>query len=71
MIAKLAGLLDQVMSDGAVIDVGGVGYLVRATAADGAGLRIEHVVDKIHPALMLEIALIREPNGDRVLDIAR
>ena len=28
MIAKLAGLLDQVMSDGAVIDVGGVGYLV-------------------------------------------
>ena len=28
MIAKLAGLIDQVMSDGAVIDVGGVGYLV-------------------------------------------
>jgi len=28
VIAKLAGLLDQVMSDGAVIDVGGVGYLV-------------------------------------------
>src|SRR5881227_3851729 len=28
MIAKLAGLLDQVTSDGAVIDVGGVGYLV-------------------------------------------
>ena len=28
MIAKLAGLLDQVMSDGAIIDVGGVGYLV-------------------------------------------
>ena len=27
MIAKLAGLLDQVTSDGAVIDVGGVGYL--------------------------------------------
>jgi Holliday junction DNA helicase RuvA len=28
MIAKLAGVLDQVMSDGAIIDVGGVGYLV-------------------------------------------
>ena len=28
MIAKLAGLLDQIMADGAVIDVGGVGYLV-------------------------------------------
>ena len=28
MIAKLAGLLDQVLSDGAIIDVGGVGYLV-------------------------------------------
>jgi holliday junction DNA helicase RuvA len=28
MIAKLAGLLDQVMQEGAVIDVGGVGYLV-------------------------------------------
>ena len=28
MIAKLAGLLDQIMADGAIIDVGGVGYLV-------------------------------------------
>jgi holliday junction DNA helicase RuvA len=28
MIAKLAGVLDQVMSDSAIIDVGGVGYLV-------------------------------------------
>jgi Holliday junction DNA helicase RuvA len=28
MIAKLAGLLDQIMPEGAVIDVGGVGYLV-------------------------------------------
>src|SRR5690349_7847392 len=28
MIAKLAGLIDQITSDGAVIDVGGVGYLV-------------------------------------------
>lgn len=28
MIAKLSGLLDQVIPEGAVIDVGGVGYLV-------------------------------------------
>ncbi len=28
MIAKLAGILDQVGPDGAVVDVGGVGYLV-------------------------------------------
>ncbi len=27
MIAKLAGLLDQVAADGAVVDVNGVGYL--------------------------------------------
>ncbi len=27
MIAKLAGILDQIATDGAVIDVGGVGYL--------------------------------------------
>jgi len=32
MIAKLAGLIDHVMSDGAVIDVGGVGYLVFCSA---------------------------------------
>ncbi len=28
MIAKLAGILDQVLPDGAIIDVNGVGYLV-------------------------------------------
>jgi Holliday junction DNA helicase RuvA len=27
MIAKLAGILDQIVADGAVVDVGGVGYL--------------------------------------------
>ena len=32
MIAKLAGLLDQAGSDSAVIDVGGVGYLVFCSA---------------------------------------
>src|SRR5439155_5602017 len=28
MIAKLAGILDQIGADGAILDVGGVGYLV-------------------------------------------
>jgi Holliday junction DNA helicase RuvA len=32
MIAKLSGLLDQIGPDGAVIDVGGVGYLVFCSA---------------------------------------
>jgi Holliday junction DNA helicase RuvA len=32
MIAKLAGLLDQAGSDSAVVDVGGVGYLVFCSA---------------------------------------
>ena len=36
-------------------------------AADGAGLGIEHVVDEIHPALMLVVGLVREPHRDRVL----
>jgi holliday junction DNA helicase RuvA len=47
MIAKLAGLLDQIMPDGAVIDVGGVGYLVFCSTrtigqlpAPGAAVRL-------------------------------
>ncbi len=32
MIAKLKGIVDQVDSDSAIIDVGGVGYLVSASA---------------------------------------
>ena len=39
-------------------------------AADGAGLRIERVVDEIHPALMLVFGLVREPHRDRVLHVA-
>ena len=44
MIAKLAGILDQIGPDGAVIDVGGVGYLVfcstpHARPAAAAGRR--------------------------------
>ena len=39
-------------------------------AANGAGLRIEHVVDEIHPAVMLVLGLVREPHRDRVLHIA-
>ena len=38
MIAKLTGVVDAVARDHAVIDVGGVGYLVRASARTLAGL---------------------------------
>ena len=31
MIAKLTGILDHVGADGAIVDVGGVGYLVFAS----------------------------------------
>jgi len=45
MIAKLAGLLDDFGPDWAVIDVGGVGYLVHCSARTlaGLGLRGERV----------------------------
>ena len=39
-------------------------------AANGAGLGIEHVVDKIHSAVMLVIGLVGEPHRDRILHIA-
>ncbi|MGQ0665393.1 MAG: Holliday junction branch migration protein RuvA [Pseudomonadota bacterium] len=38
MIAKLTGLLDQVARDRAIIDVGGVGYLVRCSTRTLASL---------------------------------
>src|SRR6516165_9864165 len=38
MIAKLAGIVDQIGADLAVIDVGGVGYLVFCSARTIAGL---------------------------------
>ncbi len=38
MIAKLTGLVDSVAADSCVIDVGGVGYLVFASARTLAGL---------------------------------
>jgi Holliday junction DNA helicase RuvA len=38
MIAKLAGILDSVAPDGAVIDVGGVGYLAFCSTRTLAGL---------------------------------
>ncbi|PZR52724.1 Holliday junction branch migration protein RuvA [Xylanimonas oleitrophica] len=40
MIASLAGVVEHVSLDRAVIDVGGVGYLVHATPATLAGLRV-------------------------------
>ncbi|RME63240.1 MAG: Holliday junction branch migration protein RuvA, partial [Alphaproteobacteria bacterium] len=38
MIAKLSGLLDSVGADWAIVDVGGVGYLVYCSAKTLAGL---------------------------------
>ena len=40
-------------------------------SADGAGLRVERVVDEIHPALVLVVGLVSEPHGDRVLHVTR
>ncbi|MEG3615152.1 Holliday junction branch migration protein RuvA [Isoptericola haloaureus] len=40
MIASLSGTVAQVALDRAVVDVGGVGYLVHATPATLAGLRV-------------------------------
>ncbi len=39
-------------------------------AANGAGPCVEHVVDEVHVALMLEFGLVREPDRDRVLHVA-
>lgn len=54
MIAKLKGTVDAVDTDGAVIDVGGVGYLVSASART---LRDLVVGD---PATMLVETIVRE-----------
>ena len=52
MIAKLTGIVDEILDDAVVIDVGGVGYLVYATtrllheSTVGAqiSLQIEHII---------------------------
>ena len=53
MIAKLSGTLDDTGPDWAVIDVGGVGYLVHCSARtlDGLGLRGDSVV--VHTELQV------------------
>ena len=52
MIASLAGTVAQVGLDRAVVDVGGVGYLVHATPATLAGLRVgEHA--RLHTTLVV------------------
>src|SRR5262249_31513221 len=40
-------------------------------AANGAGLGIEHVVDEVHPPLVLELGLVGEAYRHRVLHVAR
>ncbi|MGO1289576.1 MAG: OB-fold domain-containing protein, partial [Cellulosimicrobium funkei] len=40
MIASLSGVVASVQLDRAVLEVGGVGYLVHATPATLAGLRV-------------------------------
>ena len=54
MIAKLKGLVDSVDTDSAVIDVGGVGYLVSASARTLRDLAIGG------PATMLVETIVRE-----------
>lgn len=54
MIAKLKGLVDSVDSDSAVIDVGGVGYLVSASARTLRDLAVGG------PATMLVETIVRE-----------
>ena len=54
MIAKLKGLVDSVDTDSAVIDVGGVGYLVSASARTLRDLAVGG------PATMLVETIVRE-----------
>ncbi|WP_402465143.1 Holliday junction branch migration protein RuvA [Isoptericola aurantiacus] len=52
MIASLTGTVAQVSLDRAVLDVGGVGYLVHATPATLAGLRVGEDV-RLHTTLVV------------------
>lgn len=54
MIAKLKGLVDSIDTDSAVIDVGGVGYLVSASARTLRDLAVGG------PATMLVETIVRE-----------
>jgi Holliday junction DNA helicase RuvA len=60
MISKLTGTLDTVLSDGAIIDVNGVGYFVHASAktlaqlpkiGDKISFMIEHIIRQDHQQL--------------------
>lgn len=53
MIAKLAGLLDDFGPDWAVIDVGGVGYLVHCSARTLAGLGVRGDRVTVHTDLQV------------------
>ena len=53
MIAKLTGLLDDFGSDWAVIDVGGVGYLVQCSARTLAALGVRGDAVTVHTELQV------------------
>ena len=41
-----------------------------SAAANGTGLGVKGVVDEIHPSVVVEVGLVREPDRDGVLDVA-
>ncbi len=64
MIAKLTGLLDETAAETAVIDVGGVGYLVHASARTLAGLGI--VGDRVTVFTQMQVS----ENDQRLIGFA-
>ena len=57
MIAKLKGVVDQVDADSAVVDVGGVGYLVSASARTLRNLSAGDVVTVLVETIVREDAI--------------
>lgn len=57
MIAKLKGIVDQVDSDSAIIDVGGVGYLVSASARTLRDLAVGESVTVLVETIVREDAI--------------
>ncbi|MBY0462977.1 MAG: Holliday junction branch migration protein RuvA, partial [Alphaproteobacteria bacterium] len=60
MISKLTGILDSTLSDGAIIDVNGIGYFVHTSAktlaqlpriGEKITLMIEHIIRQDHQQL--------------------
>ena len=57
MIAKLKGVVDQVDADSAIVDVGGVGYLVSASARTLRNLSAGDVVTMLVETIVREDAI--------------